>query len=737
MAMGRRRWGRQPRTAAQTPLTAGGGAPAREVTRVEELTVRSGWPLLPAETREALLRPYEALAGPAPRRAGLAAGETAETSERTTQDWIAALLEAGFQRSALSVVQTWLAGGAPDAHLAVYGATGRGRTSAVAALARRAMRGRPSAPDACYVPDPDAPAHWTLVTAPTGTGVSFCEAFNAAVHQIAQRWEKVRERPRAEGADEAAEESALETLVREQFARVGEGAGEPARAYLERLARALLEAQAGTPFPITVDADCPAGRPVPGEQAAGALGEAPVLVASLARTELTRLLLRANGGVLIISASDLVDRDQPTNEWGILRAVLRTGSLAMRPIGEPQVPVDVRVALVGATTTLRVLERSEEYARLFRYRAIFEDSAPWTAETEAAYAALCGGVARAYGVPPFDHAAVGALIEEGARRTLVYHRSRVTSDLALLRDLSVEAGRLAQERERTAANAAGADGGETLAGVTTTAADVEAVLARRREVYSRPARESREDILEGRTIVPTTGTSIGQITGLTVVTVTPPGADARFGVPFRLTVTVTPGRERLVDVEREAEYADRSHIAGALTMAGYLAWRYGHDRPIHAVARLRFEQGGATAGPSASAAELYALLSALAGVPIRASVAVTGAVGQHGEVQVIGGVAEKIEGFWQICRARRQRGEVPDGAYGVLVPAANLGDVLLRPEVAQAIVDEGWFHIWPISDIDQGISLLTGMAAPALHARVDATLARYHQLALSDPASRG
>jgi predicted ATP-dependent protease len=380
---------------------------------------------------------------------------------------------------------------------------------------------------------------------------------------------------------------------------------------------------------------------------------------------------------------------------------------------------------------MRILERSEDYGRLFRYRSVFEESAAWTEEAEAAYAALCDGVARVYSLPPFDHAAVGALIEEGARRTSIYSRSRVITDLALLRDLSVEAGRYAQERGESPAG-----GSATLAGVTTTAADVDAVLARRRDTYSRPALESREDILTGRAVVPTAGSVVGQVNGLTVVTVYPPGPDSRFGVPFRLTVTVTPGRERLVDVEREADHADRSHVAGALTMAGYLAWRYGHDRPIHAVARLRFEQGGSTAGPSASAAELFALLSALAGVPIHSCVAVTGAVGQHGEVQVIGGVSDKIEGFWQICRTRRELGEIPSSTYGILIPAANMGDLMLRPEVAQVIAAEGWFHVWPIATVDEGIPLLTGLSASAIHERVDATLARYYELARSDPAAR-
>jgi predicted ATP-dependent protease len=185
-----------------------------------------------------------------------------------------------------------------------------------------------------------------------------------------------------------------------------------------------------------------------------------------------------------------------------------------------------------------------------------------------------------------------------------------------------------------------------------------------------------------------------------------------------------------VDIEREAQTADHMHVLAALTMAGYLAWRYAHERPLSVVARLRFEQElDGTSGPSASAAELFALLSALAEVPIRRALAVTGSVGQTGEIQAIGGVNDKIEGFWEVCRARRAAGEVPEGAYGVLIPASNAADLMLRPEVAESIAGEDWFHIWPIKDTDEGLPLLTGLPATEIHARADRRLARFYEAA--------
>ena len=490
--------------------------------------------------------------------------------------------------------------------------------------------------------------------------------------------------------------------------------------------------------PQVAEADAPAGR-VPGP-ATETTGEAtvagppdgptaPVIVGSLARMDLVRSLLRANGGVLILPATDLVDRDQPASDWSALRAMLRSGVVAARGAGEPSIPLSVRVALVGTYVPYRTLERAEDFLRFFRYKARFEDDAEWVREAEAAYAALAEGAARRYGLPPFEPGAVARLVEEGARRASRHQRSHLTTDVLALRDLAVEAGRRAQAAASRPADPA------ARGGATTGVDDVEAAIGARYMQQGVAAREAREAILADRDIVPTAGAVVGAITGLGVIL--PQPVEARYAVPFRISATVSPGRERLVDIEREADSADSSHISGALTMAGYLAWRYGRQRPISFVARMRFEQEhDYTSGPSASAAELFALLSVLAQVPIRCAMAVTGAVGQQGEMQLIGGTNEKIEGFWEICRMRRARGERPEGAYGVLIPAANAGDVMLRPEVAASIADEGWFHVWPVQHVDEGLPLLTGVSAAEVHARVDRQLQRFYELALQAGAVR-
>jgi predicted ATP-dependent protease len=239
----------------------------------------------------------------------------------------------------------------------------------------------------------------------------------------------------------------------------------------------------------------------------------------------------------------------------------------------------------------------------------------------------------------------------------------------------------------------------------------------------------RYAILSGQEMTATFGAAMGQINGLGIYEVHP--SEGSFAVPMRISAIVSVGKDySLLDVERGAEQADAEHIRGLMTMEGYLANRYGQDRPVCLSARIRFEQQhGGTGGDSASAAELFALLSALAQVPIRRSVAVTGAVGQYGEIQPIGGVNTKIEGFFDLCRARRAAGEQPVGGYGAVIPAVNTRDLMLRPDVAYAIAQEGWFSIWPINWVDEGIPLLMGVAADQIHARVNDRLKRFYELA--------
>jgi AAA domain/Lon protease (S16) C-terminal proteolytic domain len=720
MTPGWRVWGRRGST---SELASGKdglvASQPRAAAAIEDLWRPAGWGALTDQERAALLEPYAGLAQPA--------------TDVQEQGWLADLVARHLQPAAVSAVRTWLADAAPSTHLYAVGSPGRGRTSVVATLARRAMAMRPAPPEYCYLPDPTALGHTVLLELPAGTGVSFADALSAAMRQVLSAWEKPRERARI-AADDMDDDVARMHLISQTLEPVATKGPEDARRYVERLIAALHADSTSALVPNVADVDAPAGRtiphlaeasstgsPGPGERTGNEEG-APVVLGSLARMDLIRSLLRANGGILILPATDFVDRDQPNSDWATLRAMLRAGALPIHGASEPSVPLSVRIALIGTYAPYRTLERAEDFVRLFRYKARFEDDADWTPEAEASYAALVAGVAERYQLPTFDPAAVARLVEEGARRAPRHQRFHLTTDMLTMRDLGVEAGRAAL----TAPGQADGEARDVL--VSTTARDVEAVLATRRLQHGAAAREARDAILADRDIVPTSGSAVGAITGLGVALAHP--FEARYAVPFRISATVSPGRERLIDIEREADSADSSHISGTLTMAGYLAWRYRRARPISVVARMRFEQEHEyTSGPSASAAELFALLSALAEVPIRCALAVTGAVGQHGEMQLIGSTNEKIEGFWEICRARRAGGETPEGAYGVLIPAANAGDLMLQPAMAESIAREGWFHIWPIRQMDDGLPLLTGVSAASFHVRVDRQLRRFYHLA--------
>jgi predicted ATP-dependent protease len=725
-------WGRRPaaREQATAKETAVVGRP-RALTALEDLLRRADWDQLTEAQRGVLLGAHTPLALPAGSPAGHA-------TDAAIQDWVARLIASQFQPEAVSAVRSWLEDAAPDAHLFVGGRVGHGRTSLVASLARQAMAQRPAPPDYCYVPHPTTLDRAFLLSLPRGTGATFAKTLSEALGQVCRKWEEaagaqdsaddkqnaspeaLQGTPRTSPQD-AAQEHPQKQLLARCLDPVQATAPDAVRGYLQQL-RSALEALVGstrTP-PLCAD-DVPVGHVRTGsddgddasddDAASGGGGGAPVVVASLAQTDLQGALLRANGGVLILPAADFVEREQLAGAWTALTAALRTRTLTLKPEWPP-IPLTVRVALIGTETTYQILFwASDEFARLFRYEVRCNIIADWKPEAEATYAALADGVARRYDLPRFDPSGVARLVEEGARRAGGLNRTHLTVDLLLLHDLAVEAGQTA--RARAAA---------------TTGADVETATLRRRTYQGANARRVREDILSGQEIVPTAGAAVGTINGLTVYPFHP--SEGTFAVPFRISATVSPGRgERLVDVEREARTVDSSHIRGTLTMAGYLARRYGASRPISLLVRTRYEQEHAKiAGDSASAAELFAVLSALSQVPIRCSLAVTGAVGQYGEIQPIGDVNDKIEGFWAICRARRAQGEQPEGAYGVLIPATNAADVMLPEDVAAAIAEEGWFHIWPISTVEEGLLLLTGVSADEIHRRVDQRLQGFYEV---------
>jgi predicted ATP-dependent protease len=232
--------------------------------------------------------------------------------------------------------------------------------------------------------------------------------------------------------------------------------------------------------------------------------------------------------------------------------------------------------------------------------------------------------------------------------------------------------------------------------------DVEDALKAQRHRFDRMEQRSREQILRETMLIDTDGAVVGQVNGLSVLQI---GAIS-FGKPTRITARVRMGQGKFVDIEREVDLAGPLHSKGMLILQGYLAASYATDLPISLQASIVFEQSyGGVDGDSASSTELYALLSALSGLPIKQGIAVTGSVNQMGQVQAIGGVNEKVEGFYDICAARGLTGD-----QGVMVPAANARNLMLKSEVREA-VEAGRFHVWTVSSIAEGIEILTGVAA--------------------------
>jgi predicted ATP-dependent protease len=247
--------------------------------------------------------------------------------------------------------------------------------------------------------------------------------------------------------------------------------------------------------------------------------------------------------------------------------------------------------------------------------------------------------------------------------------------------------------------------------------DVEQAIDHREFLHNRIETRMRESLAEGKQLVATEGLVLGQINGLTVSRI----GDHAFGHPSRVTARTYAGREGVVQIDREVDLAGSIHNKGLMTLVGYLGGQYAADFPLSLSAQVTFEQSyGGIDGDSASSTELYALLSSLSGIPIKQAIAVTGSVNQRGEIQAIGGVTQKVEGWFAVCQEDGLTGE-----QGVLIPAANIQDLMLRVAVVEA-VKAGKFHIWAVETVDQGIELLTGKPAVEIHA---ATKARLQELA--------
>jgi len=405
-------------------------------------------------------------------------------------------------------------------------------------------------------------------------------------------------------------------------------------------------------------------------------------------------LHRANGGYLMLDAHKVLL--QPF-AWEELKRALRSREIRIESLGqmlglvstvslEPEpIPLDLKVVLLGDRLLYYLLSQFDpEFGELFKVAADFEDRMDRTPENDLRYARLIGMLARQEGLRPFDRGAVARVIEQSAR--LVGDGTKLSTHTQSLADLLREADYWAGQADHSVVSAA----------------DVQRAIEAQIRRADRVRERVQEEIRRGTLLIDTQGARVGQVNGLSVIAL----GQFAFARPNRITARVRLGRGEVVDIEREVTLGGPIHSKGVLILAGFLGARYAADRPLSLSASLVFEQSYSTVeGDSASSAELYALLSALAEVPIQQSFAVTGSVNQHGEIQAIGGVNEKIEGFFDVCRAHGLT-----GAQGVLIPAANVPHLMLRQDVVEAVA-AGLFQVYPVETIDQGIELLTGVPA--------------------------
>jgi lon-related putative ATP-dependent protease len=402
----------------------------------------------------------------------------------------------------------------------------------------------------------------------------------------------------------------------------------------------------------------------------------------------------ANGGYLLLDAQRLLAGNFG---WASLKRALNAGEIRIETLEQalsmastlslqPEpIPLDVKVVLLGSPSVYYLLSAvDDDFKELFKIAADFDDRIERTPETSLMYARFIAAIVRREKLLPFDHSAVARVIERASR--LVGDADRLSTGLREIVDLLQEADQLA------------ASAGKDIVTASEVQGAIDAQFRRGDRVY----RRLQEEIGRRTIRVETDGEVIGQVNGLSVITL----GGLTFGNPSRITAQIRLGRGEVVDIEREVALGGPLHSKGVLILGGFLGGRFGKTRPLSLNASLVFEQSyGGVDGDSASAAELFALLSALAEAPINQSFAVTGSIDQHGRIQAIGGVNEKIEGFFDACRVTGFTGH-----QGVIIPASNVKHLMLRQDVVTAAAEDR-FRVYPIETVDQGLSLLTGLPA--------------------------
>jgi predicted ATP-dependent protease len=404
-------------------------------------------------------------------------------------------------------------------------------------------------------------------------------------------------------------------------------------------------------------------------------------------------LLRADGGFLIMYSLEALSE---VGVWRALKRTLNHNRLEIQPLemfypfgGSAQKPeaieINVKVILIGDRELYEMLyDYEEDFRKIFKVRVEFDEEMAMSDGVIAEYAGRLRALSEKESLYPFDRGAFAAMLEYGVRQA--GRRNKVTARFVDIADLAREAHY----------NAAAA--GESVV----RAAHVRGALSSKMERHNLIETRIREMIEEGTLLVDVCGNRVGQVNGLSVLEI----GGYSFGKPVRITATAALGKTGLINIERESNLSGRFHDKGVHIIAGYLRSLFAQDKPLSLAASICFEQSySGVDGDSASSTEIYALASALSALPLRQDIAVTGSINQQGDIQAIGGVNEKIEGFFDVCRIKGLT-----GTQGVMMPASNVEDLMLREDIIEAVA-AGKFHIWPVAKVEQGIEILTGTEA--------------------------
>ncbi len=405
-------------------------------------------------------------------------------------------------------------------------------------------------------------------------------------------------------------------------------------------------------------------------------------------------LHQSNGGYLIIEAQDLLrkplsyealKRSLKNREVEIESLQQAIGAISTRSLEPEPIPLDIKVVIIGSPILYYLLyQYDEDFQELFKVKADFAVQMDWDKETADQYAQFIGTICEEQSLTHFSPSGVAKVVEEGFR--MVSDQKRISTKFGEVVDLIQQSSYWADQ-----------NGNDLVQGEDVKKA-VEEMIYRSNRIEER----LQEMIEEGTILIDTDGEVEGQVNGISVL----PLGDYAFGKPSRITSRTHVGKEGVVNIDRKAELGGKIHNKGVMILTGYLGGKYAEDVPLALSASITFEQlYEEVDGDSASSAELYALLSSLSEYPIRQDFAVTGSVNQRGEVQAIGGVNEKIEGFFKTCKHKGLNGE-----QGVIIPESNVDNLVLRDEIVEA-VNNGQFHIYPVENINQGIALLTGKEA--------------------------